>query len=102
MNARAPSPQSPFSAGAVDQLCLALALYVRASDEARHDVLQRALTRLCVEAHAANAGPERLIVAVKTAWAHVHGIDKMNIRDARRTFEVIFDRCVESYYHNVP
>jgi len=94
-------PESPFSSGATEQLWLALVLYVGPWDEARHEVLQAALTRLCNEAHAANVGPERLLVVVKAAWAHVPGIVKIEREQAKRTFERVFDTCVETYYRGV-
>jgi hypothetical protein len=59
------------------QLNRALQLYLTTWDDTRNETLRLALERLCTEAHAAKLDPERMLVAVKDAWARVPGIATM-------------------------
>jgi hypothetical protein len=87
-----------FSVEALEQLNRALRLYVSSWDEVRHETLRLSLERLCSEAHAVKLGPERMLVAVKTAWAAVPGIDRMDMERARVAFERVVGHCIDAYY----
>jgi len=90
--------ESEFSHAAIEQLNRALQLYVSSWDEVRHETLRMALERLCTEAHAAELGPERMLVAVKAAWARVPGIERVDVERARIAFERVVGHCIEAYY----
>jgi hypothetical protein len=100
MSAPAPLPASfpEFSDEAIEQLNRALQFYVSSWDEVRHATLRLSLERLCSEAHAAQLGPERMLVAVKAAWGRVPGIERVDIERARVAFERVVGYCIEAYY----
>ena|SRR5215212_3189085 len=98
MVAPAPASAPEFSDAAIEQLNRALRLYVSSWDEVRHETLRLALERLCTEAHAAELGPERMLVAVKAAWARVPGIEQVDVERARIAFERVVGHCIEAYY----
>ena len=88
-----------FSHAAIEQLNRALQLYVSSWDEAQHETLRLSLERLCTEAHAAKLGPERMLVAVKAAWARVPGIERVDVERARVAFDRVVGHCIEAYYN---
>ena len=94
--ARAPDPE--FSPAAEEQLDRALQLYVSSWDDVRHETLRLALERVCTEAHAANLGPERMLVSVKAAWARVPGIEQVDVQRARVALQRVVGHCIEAYY----
>jgi len=98
MTAPAHGPAPEFSDAAVEQLNRALLLYVSSWDEVRHATLRLALERLCTEAHAAKLGPERMLVAVKAAWARVPGLDHVDVELTRVAFERVVGHNIEVYY----
>jgi hypothetical protein len=97
MVARAASSPE-FSAAAVEQLSDALRAYLWSGDEPRRDDLRLALERLCAEAHAAKLGPERMLVAVKSVWASLPGIEQIDIDRARVALDSVVGHCIEAYY----
>lgn len=102
MTAPLHAPRPEFSPAAVDQLNRALQAYVSSRDEVRHETLRLALKRLCVEAHAARLGPERMLVAVKAVWARVPGIEHLEVERAQVTLDRVVGQCIEAYYSDTP
>jgi hypothetical protein len=98
MTAQAQVPDARFSAAALEQLSRALQLYLATWDEVRHETLRLALERLCTEAHALQLGPEKMLVAVKEAWARVSGIHPIDSDRARVAFERVVGYCIDAYY----
>jgi hypothetical protein len=96
------APQPHFSDGALEHLNITLRRYLASWEEPRQDQLRAALARLCTEAHAAGMGPERMLVAVKLAWAHVPGIAEMDVDRAQLAFSRIVEHCIEAYYDGTP
>lgn len=96
MSADAPLPE--FSDSAIHQLNHALRSYLTSFEEARHEPLRLAVERLCSEAHAAHLGPERMLVAVKAAWARVPGIERVDVERAQVALERVVGHCIEAYY----
>ena len=92
------APQAHFTDEALEQLNVALRGYLASWEDARQDQLRTALARLCTEAHAAGMGPERMLVAVKVAWAHVPGVAQMDVDRAQVAFSRIVEHCIEAYY----
>jgi|SRR5215207_532311 len=94
-----PVPRPEFSDAVLQQLHEALHLYLSTSwDETREQTLQHALNRLCLEAHAAKLGPERLLVAMKAAWTHLPVLDRGDPRSAREILERLIGYSIETYY----
>jgi hypothetical protein len=96
MTASASLPE--FSDAAIEQLNRALRLYISTWNVGRHESLRLSLERLCSEAHAAKLGPERMLVAVKAAWARVPGVERVDAERARVAFERVVGHCIEAYY----
>jgi hypothetical protein len=97
MLARAESSPE-FSAAAIEQLSDALRAYLWSGADTRRDDLRLALERLCAEAHAAKLGPERMLVAVKSVWAGLPGIEQIDVDRARVALESVIGHCIEAYY----
>ena len=102
MTAAAPTPLPEFSHAAVDRLDRALQLYLSSWDETRHESLRNALTGICREAHAAKLGPERMLIAVKSAWTRVPGIDRVDATRAEVAFGQVVGFCIDAYYAEAP
>jgi len=94
-----PVPRPEFSEAALLQLHEALHLYLSPSwDVNGEEALQHALNRVCLEAHAGKLGPERLVVAMKAAWAHLPVLDRGHPRTARAVLERLVGYSIETYY----
>jgi len=102
MGAPVPASAPEFSEAAIEQLNCALHLYVSTWDEVRHETLRLALERMCSEARDAKLGPERMLVAVKAAWARVPGIEHIDVERARVALERVVGHCIEAYYGDTP
>ena len=94
----APAAAPDFSDAAVQQLSEALQRYVASWNEERHESLRAALERICAEAHAAELGPERMLVAVKEAWLRIPVFDRADVERSRMAWERVVGYCIEAYY----
>lgn|SRR5437763_13209653 len=94
----APAPRPEFSDAAIEELSRALRLYGSTWDGGRQESLRLAIERLCSEAHAEKLGPERMLVAVKAAWARVPTIEHADAERARIAFERLVGYCIDVYY----
>jgi hypothetical protein len=63
-----PNAQLAFSAGARQQLALAIEYHLAASPSDPHDGLAAAIERLRIEAREHRIGAEQVVLAVKTIW----------------------------------
>jgi len=94
----APASRPEFSDAAIEELRRALRVYGSTWDGGRREPLRLAIERLCSEAHAAQLGPERMLLAVKAAWARVPRIEHVDAERARIAFERLVGYCIDVYY----
>lgn len=93
----APHSHSPLSAAGVTALRSALQACHR--DGALDDHLVRAMKLLCVDAHRGGVEAEKLVIAVKEAWASLPEIQNVSHepdRDALR--DRVITLCIREYY----
>jgi hypothetical protein len=86
----------PSSEAALPQLSDALRHVVSTWATKRHEQWQRAIARICVQAHA-REGPERMLV-VMAAWGYIvesHGVDPDRAGSA---FDPVLNYCPKAYY----
>ena len=93
-------PELPFSDAAIEQLATALRLFLTTGEAERHEELQRAIDRLCTQAHDARVGPERLLVVVKTAWQRIQMNERIDPTRARVAFDRVIGVCLDAYYRD--
>ena len=91
------SPQR-FSSDVEEALTTALVQWFPTWRAEPHELLQAALMRLCQEAHVQQLGPERVLVAVKAAWAAVPVGTKGGPEQKAIAFERVLGYCLEAYY----
>jgi len=100
----APQHRQPleFPAPLLDELRDALAVYVARRRETELAVVRRTLTQLCRLAHRQGLGPERVVIAVKTAWVAVPETQPQKTWDRsdplRKLWERVLTACLDLYF----
>lgn len=91
-------PGATFSEGALHELTTALANYLDSGDSSRHEILERAMWRLCTEAHQQHLRPEQMIIEIKKVWARNPALDRMHESRAGVAWDRVVSACLQAYY----
>lgn len=92
---------SEFSASSRQQLSQALRDYVNNNEPDEDRALRHAFGTMCRESHALEAGPDRIIDAVRAMWTELHDagqLTRSSERDADAELARLLRECLEWYH----
>jgi|SRR5215208_4866347 len=94
----APNYRPPFSAGALQQLGVALEHQLNEGLHDAHDGLSAAAERLCLEAKEKQLGAEHIVLAVKMIWASTLTTSTLDPGRTSMAYQRVIDTCLNAYF----